>query len=1050
MSTLDWKRKLAAYLHDPPSKCLDIRTHGERSDAAFRQAGFTDETEIGEYFAHADHTSAAADRLPFPWWQSSRLSCAFDGIRNASLHPLGGPEGQSLKLPFHAEFKSVAQGIEGEGDVQPALTLESLANLRDEDERWRARFFAHWRLWAKHAMEKDYRLALLPADTRIPDHSIWTHMQVTSALAGCEEGEADEARLKPAFLRFQIGPVQDFIAAARSIRDLWSGSYLLSWLMAAGLKALTAKAGPDAVIFPNLLGQPLFDLHWREELWDRVNIGSKSVWDSLAHDGQTLLTPNLPNIFLAVVPASRAAELGKLVEDALRKEWKSIAAKVWQFCDEKVLPGPERTNLTADEGALTRQLRQQRFDAQVNRFLSISWQATPWPDTLEAALKLADGFDQEMPIEKACDRVRAAVDMAERQMPKTHRDVRYFECERFPKGHPQAGWKDPSKLKDDAKLDNIGLGWSVILAFNGWQLDAVRQTRNFDAWAAGGWGIGAANNKDGLNGRDEAVAGGDKWFESCRRLGKPWPWRFKKADWVGAVTLVKRLWDIAYLKPGWNLAVPKMPNTRGIAAHDPFAKDDKFNDDAQSEDVENLPPSEKYFAILALDGDAIGKWVSGEKTPLFASQLADYPDGSNAQRFGSKPYFEKPEFKDFLKAQRPLSPSYHLQFSEALGNFALLCARPIVEAFDGRLIYAGGDDVVALLPADIALACAQALRMAFTGSEELGGFLVEQAARLQAQNEKAEQDVPWAQAMAAQGRLLAVATTTRGGSAVSHPGFLIRLDDAQKPADQRHFADGEGRPIPFLVPGPAADCSVGLAIAHFKSPLQDVVRAAQDAEKRAKKQLGRSAVAVTLFKRSGETIEWGCQWDSCGLDVYDAVMKAMAAGAVSSKFPHRVVELLDGYLTESSPLAAKSLEPLQDFPVVDVALREFRHALDRQGQDKKSGEYARLAEFAREEPQEKALLKNYLGRVKQEAEAKLKKAREDSSKWSSLAPEEKRRLEIGPVEAPVQALIGLCQTAAFIDRNRDKSDNSPSVSSASSAPSKVATPHSVLRTPQSV
>ena len=76
MSTLDWKRKLAAYLHDPPSKCLDIRTHGERSDAAFRQAGFTDETEIGEYFAHADHTSAAADRLPFPWWQSSRLSCA--------------------------------------------------------------------------------------------------------------------------------------------------------------------------------------------------------------------------------------------------------------------------------------------------------------------------------------------------------------------------------------------------------------------------------------------------------------------------------------------------------------------------------------------------------------------------------------------------------------------------------------------------------------------------------------------------------------------------------------------------------------------------------------------------------------------------------------------------------------------------------------------------------------------------------------------------------------------------------------------------------------
>jgi len=37
-------------------------------------------------------------------------------------------------------------------------------------------------------------------------------------------------------LKLQIGPVQDFIAQARSTRDLWSGSYLLSWLMAAGAK----------------------------------------------------------------------------------------------------------------------------------------------------------------------------------------------------------------------------------------------------------------------------------------------------------------------------------------------------------------------------------------------------------------------------------------------------------------------------------------------------------------------------------------------------------------------------------------------------------------------------------------------------------------------------------------------------------------------------------------------------------------------------------------------------------------------------------------------
>ena len=124
-------------------------------------------------------------------------------------------------------------------------------------------------------------------------------MQIVSALAGCQVG--DGRALKPAFLKLQIGPVQDFIAQARSTRDLWSGSYLLSWLMATGVKTLSAEIGPEAVVFPNLRGQPVFDLQWRGELWERVHIGDVSVWDSLDHDHRDLLTPSLPNIFLAVV-----------------------------------------------------------------------------------------------------------------------------------------------------------------------------------------------------------------------------------------------------------------------------------------------------------------------------------------------------------------------------------------------------------------------------------------------------------------------------------------------------------------------------------------------------------------------------------------------------------------------------------------------------------------------------------------------------------------------------------------------------------------------------
>jgi len=949
----DWKRKLAAYLHDPPSKALDIKNHGERSDAAFRQAEFTD-TEVGEYFALADHTGAAADRLPFPRSKPEGLQCAFDGIRNAFRHPLNG-----MPLPFHSEFASVEAAFEGENSIQPKPTAESLAALQNDAECWQARFFAHWRLWPRHAMQQDYRLTLLPADTRIPDHSIWTHMQVVSALAGCV---GPDKVWRPAFLKFQLGPVQDFIAAARSIRDLWSGSYLLSWLMAAGLKKLSELVGPDAVIFPNLREQPLFDLHWREALWNKVSIsGQGTVWDSLGWSDRDLLTPNLPNVFLALVPATQVADLAKLVCEAIQAEWQRIAKSVWDACD--------KVGLTADEGGFTATQRKARFDAQVERFLSLSWQATPWPDSLEAALKLADGFANDMPIQQARARVQAIVDMAEKQMPLEHRDRRFYT--------------DDTKTK----LNNLGLGWSVILALNSWQLDAVRQTRPFPAANTGGWQVGTFSNKDALTGREEAVAGGRTWAECAKQVGAPWSTLFKHDDWLGAATLIKRTWHRAYLAADpWNLKTDAhhfpMPNTRGVAGHEP--ERDCGDDDTAAD----APPDEKYFSVLAFDGDEIGKWISGEKTPTFATQLADYHDGSGMQRYGSKPYFEKPEFRDFLSQQRPLSPSYHLQFSEALSNFALLCARPIVEAFDGRLIYAGGDDVVALLPADTALACAQALRMAFQGDPAIKETLGRHAADLrdrhlreQARDPKASPP-PYYQKLAAESRLL------HG----EHQGFLQRLDRV----------DQQNRPIPFLVPGPAADCSVGIAIAHFKAPLQDVVRAAQSAEKHAKRKLGRSAVAVTLYKRSGETIEWGAKWEGGGLELYRAIADALEAGQLSARFPHRFAELLEAYVTDSTPLIAdtKTVQPLTDFPVDAIIHREFEHCLDRQ----------RGSQFPREKAAANALLTK-LHSILDRYLVSLHSTNPSHPSNGSDATEQKLR-----------ALIGLCQTVAFAHRTAAESE----------------------------
>ena len=45
-------------------------------------------------------------------------------------------------------------------------------------------------------------------------------------------------------LLFQLGPVQEFIAQARSTRDLWSGSYMLSWLVAHAICAVVERSFP--------------------------------------------------------------------------------------------------------------------------------------------------------------------------------------------------------------------------------------------------------------------------------------------------------------------------------------------------------------------------------------------------------------------------------------------------------------------------------------------------------------------------------------------------------------------------------------------------------------------------------------------------------------------------------------------------------------------------------------------------------------------------------------------------------------------------------------
>lgn len=598
-------------------------------------------------------------------------------------------------------------------------------------------------------------------------------------------------------LKVQIGPVQDFIAQARSTRDLWSGSYLLSWLVAAGIRTVPNYA--ENVIFPDVGRQPLL-----------------RPADQWIHENQDdLLTPNLPNIFVAKVQTGEVGDIAGRVEKAIREEWRRIAESVWLKATGLGI-NPDHKDL---------------FFATVDRHLSISWLITP-----------------------------------------AHENA-YAEAYRR----------------------------------NGWHLDAVRQTRHFVACGSGEVKTGAM--KDSLGGKEDAICGGSDFQESMTDKSGEIFSLFKHADHVGPTTLIKRLWHITYLR-GKNLKTRsgefKIRSIPAIAA-----RKNKLDDD---EERQEKTSGDKYVAAIAFDGDQIGKWVSGELLPADVNLH-----------------------------------QHHRDFSKALSEFALDKVRGIVEKIVdgtdqekkpvkvplGQLIYAGGDDVVALVPSDAAIEVARQLRDAFCGATK----------------EK-------------------VSGTDKAGQTI-HP-----------------------------------DASAGIAVGHIHAPLQDLIREAQSAEKRAKNEVGRPAFSVTLMKRSGEISRWGSKWDSGGIELYEVLAKLMDAQKLSGKFPHRVIELLESYLTMDKGLSRQSDAITSIESTIELIRKEFAHAASRQGSSLNNNEAAELTGH----------LNRYLGKV---VEAANRKGEEEEKAGHPHAG-------YSLTQQLLDSLIGLCTTVAFAHRiRRTDNDTSP-------------------------
>jgi CRISPR-associated protein Cmr2 len=877
-----WTRKIVAFLHDPPGKALVLRSVPHTSHeqlakalqriALGRPANDADEKDRA---TKADHIASAADRVNFP----AGATAYWDKVDPTLTHPLSAEaQAQPVQLPTQnlQQLDNEVQEEASQRILQP--WVDSLKAHPDKEKRL---YFHIWRLLyeglARRTSLKGW-VRLLPADTRQPDHPLEQHLSISGAIA--------DALPQPAFLIFSIGPVQEFIAAARRTQDLWMGSWILSYLSWKAMERLADEFGPDVIVFPSLRGQPLCDW-WLNKTY---GLPCQPVSTDLGR-------PTFPNRFLALLPAKEASKAAQEAEKTVQEEWKRLARQVYNALTNSISPILPADKKTED-----------LWESQIQGLLEIYWVVLPWP-----------GDDQPPGTAQA----EAGKELYEQLCkPLEGEDWRFHRVYEI---LHKSGQYDP----------NWGTVWSLLYDLADRAFNARKTLRNFTQTEEIGdkctqcgqraalrsntqdskafWEQ-VAKNLRGQNRYDIKPDGKERLCAVCtvkrfvqrevlkREFGlrggfpstseiaaAPFKKRVLEALGNGNQEVRKALQDflsvVSSLIPTTvaERAVPYLEDRKQILSGPEVSLAERllkidgewlhiesWTEERLKEAGVTVSKGEiqeatkalrrlyeavgakpaKYYALLYMDGDHMGRWLSGTHKELATFSDILHPAVRTTLQ-------NDPHWQPLLQTKRLITPAVHASISQALGRFALRLVPHIVEErYPGRLIYAGGDDVLALVPLEDALAVARELRAAFSGHVRF-----------------------------VNGNL----QVCLGDSVTGY----VEWDDEIS-----------------LTMGPKATASIGMVFAHHLQPLDLVLQAVRRAEHAAKRRYDRNALAVEVLKRSGETVTVGTKWsydktpDVVGLLI--ELVRRLEEEQISGKWPYTVEA--EAVALEELPAAAQRAE----------------------------------------------------------------------------------------------------------------------------------------------
>ncbi|WP_347255960.1 type III-B CRISPR-associated protein Cas10/Cmr2 [Brachymonas denitrificans] len=901
-TSLLWQTKVAGRLHDPAEKALVLLrdpaghengtsralsrllglheltadTVDADGDDALAHTLFPDgiQKTMYRHVQHADWWAAAADR---PQWPMETISVqTAKGEKSLRIAPWAQVRWTSkpeLKHPLTGECYDMGKhgGLSDTdfGDIKDrsfdhhTALLSALHKQGDEQHDWRKILLTLWRFAPELSEENDNgRLGalwkLLPADTRIPEHSIWDHLDLTSAFAG---GFAADPDGQVALLTIALGPVQPFIAASRKMEDLWAGSHLLARLSWEAMRVVCEQFGPDAVLFPRLRGVPQVDL-WLREQGVPSTLFQNCDWNRGSTDSNPLFAAALPNRFVAVVPASAAATLATAIETHVR-DW-------LQQLGQKTL---ERLLDAAGLEVHPDQYCHQQMREQLAGFPEFHWAAVPFSLIGVSSKERQTGLDTT----QLSAAMQPFFGTAKGQA------CGFLNTEAWKLLQEELTLSESSGKTSTFFAPNPGVLYPAVHDLAERALAATKALRTFKQAPQHGWRCTLSGESewltiDAAELRIPAAQRKDTMWNRIARKNSAW---VKDGEYLGALSAIKRLWPSLFAREisqalgkdigrfvvsthtmalaqqldNWlqqggmkasglddlqrryqsSLGAVALP--RGIvrkhqsvnpaalrdASQLPALLDLAYELESEQEASQirqvvqqtianaagNSRKLEAYYSLLLMDGDRMGAWLAGGDGTADDSYAISYRDSfhSQVQRGFDEHAARQPRIQAYGAQKRALSPSRHLAISGALNDFSLTVVRHVVEQEHlGRLIYAGGDDVFAMLPVADVLSAMQRLRHAYSGTDP------------------------------------------------EHEGGR----DPRGLTLSKGFAYLNGQLMRMM--GSRATASCGAVIAHHEAPLAAVRRELAAAEQRAKNEGGRDAFSITVIKRSGGALRLTAKW----------------------------------------------------------------------------------------------------------------------------------------------------------------------------------------------